>query len=341
MTLPVSGTYTILVHASYYNDQAGYQLSVQSVTGECASGSPVLCGQTVTGQISNHGQLEAHPMPLNGGEHIILSASGFGTMLVDLYDPLGTLVSSIGSGGTMNLTLASTGVYLVVVHASNYSSTGAYSLSLTVFGGCDRVSLGSTIVLTQHVACLPVQLSSSSPVTWVSFFVQAPTNLLDNPTLLAIPQFTNALIIPVTNSEWFVTMQTDPGAGVMGPTNIAMLCFNAVATQSAFVPVLLSDLVITNQGGGVPGATGFGGRVVIVADQPLLEASLGTNRQRLLTIYGHPNTDYEIDYSTNLGAPSPWLPGWTNTVPATLSLSGPIPGPQSNAPVLLLRAQQR
>jgi hypothetical protein len=136
-------------------------------------------------------------------------------------------------------------------------------------------------------------------------------------------------------------MQTDPANGVAGPTNIAMLCFDAVATQSAFVPVLLSNLVITNQGGGVPGATGFGGRVVIIADQPLLEAGLGTNRQRLFTLYGHPNTDYEINYSTNLGVPSPWSPGWTNTVPATLSYSGSISGPLSNAPVVLLRAQQR
>jgi hypothetical protein len=227
----------------------------------------------------------------------------------------------------------------MLVHSHDYAETGPFSLTLTVLNGCDSLSLGSAVVRTQEVAHLALNLVSGSQAYWISFTVTAPTNLLNNASLTAIPQFTNATVIPGPGSQWFVTMQTDPANGVGGVANIGLLSFNAVATRSAFVPVSINNLVITNQSG-VPGATGNGGRVVIVADQSLLEASMDGD-QRILTIYGKADTTYEIDYSSNLAAPPPWLPGWTNVVPLSLSNSAPVPDPFSNAPILLLRAVER
>jgi hypothetical protein len=175
----------------------------------------------------------------------------------------------------------------------------------------------------------------------VSFTVQAPTNTLNNATISVNPPFTNANIVAGPNSQWFVNMQTSPNGGVTGDQIIGAVCFTAISTQSAFVPVTLNNLVITNQGGSVPDGTAFGGRVVVIADQPLLEAGLSTNKHRLLTTYGKANTDYEIDYSTNLSGTPSWIPGWTNTVPASLWYSNYLQGSFSNAPVLLLRAKQR
>jgi hypothetical protein len=197
------------------------------------------------------------------------------------------------------------------------------------------------VVRTQQVVCLPLEIVSSIPAVWVSFTIQAPTNILNNAYISVNPPFTNASIVAGPNSQWFVNMQTSPSGGVTGDQIIGDVCFTAVSTHSAFVPVTLNNLVITNQGGSVPGGTAFGGRVVVIADQPLLEAGLSTNKHRLLTIYGNANTDYEIDYSAKLSGSPSWIPGWTNTVPASLWYSQYLQGSFSNAPVLFLRAKQR
>ena len=80
---------------------------------------------------------------------------------------------------------------------------------------------------------------------------------------------------------------------------------------------------------------------MVIADQALLEATLAANSQRMLTLFGKASTDYVIEFTTNLTAAPLWLPGWTNTVPASLSYTTPVPGPLSNAPVLFLRAMER
>ena len=341
LTLANSGTYTVLVHDSAYIYTSSYALSLQSVTGGGCNSTPITCGQTINGQINLYSEMNSYELVASAGEHVLLSASGFAGMVADFYDPAGMIITNLSPSGTANLTLAATGVYTLLVHAGNYVGTGTYGLSLTVFGGCAPLSLGSSVVRTQQVVCLPLEIVSSIPAVWVSFTIQAPTNILNNAYISVNPPFTNASIVAGPNSQWFVNMQTSPSGGVTGDQIIGDVCFTAVSTHSAFVPVTLNNLVITNQGGSVPGGTAFGGRVVVIADQPLLEAGLSTNKHRLLTIYGNANTDYEIDYSAKLSGSPSWIPGWTNTVPASLWYSQYLQGSFSNAPVLFLRAKQR
>src|ERR1035441_1555492 len=152
----------------------------------------------------------------SAGEHVLLSASGFAGMVAELYDPTGTNIATLSPSGTANLTLAKTGGYTLLVHAGNYVGIGTYGLSLTVFGGCTPLSLGSSVVLTQQVTCLPLEIVSSLPAVSVSFTVQAPTNTLNSATINANPPFTNATIVAGPNSQWFVNMQTSPSGGVTG-----------------------------------------------------------------------------------------------------------------------------
>jgi hypothetical protein len=340
LTLTNTGTYTVLVHESLYRSTVSYSLSIQSATGGGCHGTPLNCGQTLNSQIVQASEIVSHDLPANAGEHIILSASGFAGMLVDLYDPRGTNIASIGPSGTANLTLALTGIYTLLVHDGNYAGTGTYGLSLTVFGGCTRLSLGSGVVRTQQVVCLPLEMVATSPAVWVSFAVKSPDGILTSPTVNATPPFTNATVTPGSNSQWLVSMRTSPTSGVSGDQIIGSLCFMAVSTQSLFAPIVLNSLVVTNQGGLVPGASAFGGRTVVIANRPLLESWRATNGQRMVTTYGKANTAYEMQQTTNVGAAASWISGWTNTVPPSLFYASPIQGPLSNAPIVFLRAKE-
>ena len=58
---------------------------------------------------------------------------------------------------------------------------------------------------------------------------------------------------------------------------------------------------------------GLGGRVVVIGTRPLLEAGLGSNSQRMLTLYGNPGASYQMAYSTNLLTTN-WAPVWQGTM---------------------------
>ena len=45
---------------------------------------------------------------------------------------------------------------------------------------------------------------------------------------------------------------------------------------------------------------GLAGRVVVIGPEPLLEASLTTNAQRMLTLYGNPGASYQVAFNANL-----------------------------------------
>lgn len=122
----------------------------------------------------------------------------------------------------------------------------------------------------------------------------------------------------------------------MGQRAIGTLCFNAISPRSAFVPLEITNLIVASSP-----AHNFNSRVVVIADEPLLEAWLGLNQQRMATLYGIADQAYEIRHANTVDTPVPWTPGWTNIVPASLFTSFPLTGAFSNAPNLFLRANEQ
>jgi hypothetical protein len=159
--LPATGIYTILVHMANYNQTGSYALSVQSVTGGGCSGVTIPCGQTINGQINLASQMNGYELVANAGEHVIFSDSGFSGMVVDMYNPTGSNVFSIGASTSTNYIFANTGIYTAVVHSGGYNGTGSYGLTLTVFGGC--ASLPTVSVTPTNLAAI-----SGSPVTFIA-----------------------------------------------------------------------------------------------------------------------------------------------------------------------------
>jgi hypothetical protein len=152
-----------------------------------------------------------------------------------------------------------------------------------------------------------------------------------------MPPFTNASIVLTGNSQWSVAMQASNG--VTGDQIIGSVCFTPQATQSTFAPLLLSNVVITNVSGTIPGSATSPSRAVIIANQSLLQAQISTNQQRQVTLFGKADTNYVFDYSTNLR--TGWSPGWTNAMPPPMFLTTPVQVAASNAPALFLRAREK
>ena len=103
----------------------------------------------------------------------------------------------------------------------------------------------------------------------------------------------------------------------------------------------MQSLVVTNLSGSQPRTVPFGGRAVVIANEALLEAWSGANGERTISLYGKPNTSYELQRTADLNPPIAWTPEWTNSVPAGMFRSVILDGPQTNAPILYLRAKER
>jgi hypothetical protein len=225
-------------------------------------------------------------------------------------------------------------------HSASCVAPGWYVDDVRLVHDFAVVLLNSPVVRTQNTACFALGIGENSSATSVSFALQAPCDHLSNVTLNATNCWSGT-ITPQPNCQWSITLQNSCTNTPMGVQTIGSLCFTAVSTQSAFVPLSLNNPLVTNLDGSMPPAYSFGNRAVVIANQPLLEASRGANQQRLVTTYGKANTAYEIRETTNITTVPPWTLGWTNTVPASLFYTSPVRGPLSNAPVLFLRANER
>ena len=143
-----------------------------------------------------------------------------------------------------------------------------------------------------------------------------------------------------TGAEWLVKLQNSCPTPA-GVRTIGSICFTAVSAQSAFVPLNISNLSATNQSGSTPVVRSFSNRTIIIANEALLEAFRSANGQQTISLYGKPNTTYELQRTADLNPPVAWTPEWTNSVPAGMFRSLILDGPQTTAPILYLRAKEQ
>ena len=222
-------------------------------------------------------------------------------------------------------------------HSANNVSSGWYVDDVRLVHDFATLLLDSPIVRAQDNFCVSLGIAASSPASTVNFTLQAPAGNLTNVTLSGESCWTNATITPQPNSEWLVTLHNGCTTAPMGVKTIGSLCFTAISPQSAFVPFTINNLVVTNLDASTPVADAFGNRAVVIAN----EATVTTNSQRMLTVFGKPDTRYEIQQVADLGGVPAWSPGWTNTVPSGMSYTFPLDGTSANAPILFLRAIEK
>lgn len=135
-----------------------------------------------------------------------------------------------------------------------------------------------------------------------------------------------------------LTFATCSNQWLIGTQQVAWLYVTAITNQhSAFVPVALFDLLGVQPGGVVvSNLFAQAGRVVVVGEEPLLEASRTTNGLVQADLYAPPGATVRVEWASQL----PTGPGgWnllTQTNLTTLStLLSPVP---ANTPMRFFRA---
>jgi hypothetical protein len=168
--------------------------------------------------------------------------------------------------------------------------------------------MGSSVLRAGTTSSIPITLYASG-ITNLSFVVDLPTNRLGAVWLQALaPQLNSAVLTQVASNRFLATLTTTAGLALQGNQEIAQLNFTAASNQSsAFVPLWPQTVQGISAGGSsIANIAVQPGRIVIVGNEPLLEASLGPKSRRDLTLFGKPWSSYEIQCSTNIANPAAW-----------------------------------
>jgi len=252
--------------------------------------------------------------------------------------PFGSYVFSLGpgapAGASVNVTngvfrwtptcsqASRTSVVTVVVTdtgSTNVRDTVSFS---AIVGECVVPQLGRLVLRAGDSGRLPVNLISSVRLTNLAMTVEAPagrlTNLSVEPIVAEIcaATLTPASQIMGEREFYALALRTCSNQFLIGTQQVAWLNFMAVSNQSsAFVYLLLDDAAGRQPDGTeVRNFAPQAGRVVIVGEEPLLEALATTNGEVRLILYGPPGSTNLLQTVFQLPASGPWLPSSTVTL---------------------------
>ena len=177
-----------------------------------------------------------------------------------------------------------------------------------IVGPCVEVSIGSSVVQAGQSTSVPVNLVASVGLTNLSFTLAYPSGFLTNwnitPSNSAVATST-ANTVDASHTQFNFGVRG--GQVLQGSSVIGSICLETLPGASTFVPLTIANMGATaSNNSPLTNLIGQSGRVVVIGSQPLLEASLGTNSSRLLTLYGNSGVSYNLLTTTNLNAGSSW-----------------------------------
>ena len=202
------------------------------------------------------------------------------------------------------------------------------------------LSVGSAVVRSGASGSLPILLNASTAITNVSVLLQVDTNHFTSLSLQGlVPQLGTPTFQSVGSNLFLLKFPAASGQNLLGNQAIAQINFTAASNQpSAFVPFTPGSLQGLNVDGSPALSLGLGGgRVVIIDNQPLLEATQAADGSRNLTLFGKDGASYQVQFSTNLLDSAAW------TDQAIVALSGmtqDLPGQDTTPPEVYFRAYE-
>lgn len=247
----------------------------------------------------------------------LAAIAGDGVSSNQVFFSLGDLIAA--SGETNYWPIGVQEFTASVLSASSNVVTQTYSLGFTtdfLVGQADSVDLGDYLVLkigstnvrAGDVATLPIALNASS-VSQLSFVVEFPSNRFSSFSIQsASPSSFGASVTPVAANAIRIELSAVAGQTLQGNRQVAMLhCVSRSDQPSAFVTVLPRSVQGRNfNGAPVGNVAAQAGRIVLVGEEPLLEAFWSARGERSLMLYGKPWASYAIETAT-----SPSRPAWT------------------------------
>lgn len=225
----------------------------------------------------------------------------------------------------------------------NFSASFAVAQATLASLGSEffAASIGSTIVLFGENGAVTIEGNSGIGLSTINLTLEIPPGHLTNLTLTGLAPELNPLGSSVTHqggSTWLVQLAAQAGQSFSGNKAMAQLAFVAGTNRtSAFVPLKVVGVTAIK-----PSATAVGqvvsdsGRVVVVGDEPLVEAERSSNGSRRLTLYGRPSYAYAVEYAEAI-AGGDW--NLWKRVPMT-ALSTTFQAPEAAGPNVFYRAYE-
>ncbi|MCW5553063.1 MAG: hypothetical protein KIS67_13000 [Verrucomicrobiae bacterium] len=246
--------------------------------------------------------------------------------------PVGSWVFSLGAGAPDGASVNPTnGVFRWTPSCANASTTNVVTIWVTdsdrptvmdvmsftvVVGECVQPTLGQQVLLAGDSGRVPVFVISSVPLTNLQMtLVVPPGHLTDYSLETLLPQICADSITPLSNGNHRLEFVACPSQWLIGTQQVAWLNFTAILAQpSAFVPLEFTDLMgIMANGTSVANFAPQAGRVVVVGEEPLLEASRMQDNQIQLLQYAIPGSLVEVQWADNI----PLTGGWSPAVETT------------------------
>jgi hypothetical protein len=268
--------------------------------------------------------------------------------------PTGAFVFSLGPGAPSGATLnPSSGVFDWTPACTQGGATNQITVSVADSGrpnlvdsvtftvvvqDCIAAQLGGLVLREGDTGRLPIYLFTSVPLTNLTALVSAPTNWLVPAGIEAAAQEICLAELMPSNSPgesmpglgyYAITFGTCTNQLLPGSQQIAWLVVAAATNQpSAFVRVAIGPTTGSQPDGSqLSSYLQQAGRVVVVGEEPLVEAGPAGNGYIQLTLYALPGTTNQFQTAETL-PPQGWLPG-QQVIPANLTTTLP-PQPVTN-----------
>ena len=172
------------------------------------------------------------------------------------------------------------------------------------------VSAGWTAAQVGQTAVVPLTLNCSEGITSAVFTVGWPGNNFTNPSLTALSPKIASSSLQNQGTNLLISLQTSPNQGLQGSNLVAQVSFQIASNQpSAFVRLPVA-IVTANKPNGTAYANYFPqqGRVAVVNDRPLMQASPTGSSNLSLTLFGKVGATYQLFYTSNLTSTATWYP---------------------------------
>lgn len=211
-------------------------------------------------------------------------------------------------------------------------------------GECVIPELGRLVLQTGDSGRIPVNLISSVALNHLSLTVDTAFGRLSDLTIEPlVPEICTATLTPVVGDQppgrelFALDLTTCEGSFLIGTRQVAWLHFTTVPDlPSAFVDLRLEDMVGEQPGGQtVRNFAPQAGRLVIIGEEPLLEAGFNESGEVQLTLYGEPQSECTIEAVPDLQGAAPWGSVHETTL---LDLYESLVIPDTSAPQLYFRA---
>ncbi len=220
----------------------------------------------------------------------------------------------------------STNCFTILATDDGNPPMSAVNTFAVIVGDYLELSLGRFVVRSGDTGSVFITVTNTTGVTNISASLFVPPDALTGLGLSGVaPGIQFATLTDQGGGLLSVSFSPTNGQSIQASQVLGHLDFTVVATQSMFVPLVISN-VVAIQSNGVPlvRTLAGSGRVAVVANEPLLEAVASTNLQPFLILYGQTGSNYVVQSTTDPAIQSAsWRTAWQGQ-PTNLSQVLPL-----------------